>query len=222
MIEHVDRAVERFFRTRAPLEESAVAVSFATPDREWSAARSRPTVDVFLWDVSRSPKALRAGMEQRVDDAGARQRRPTTPVVDLHYVVSAWASEPRDEHQLLGSLLECVLAHPRLPEDVLDGPLAGVRCGLDLAPPGTRAPGELWGAFAGGPRPVLHVAVNLPFEVFRWLETAPPADTVEVGVTPRRLVPAGPDDDAPVLVRRRRDGAVVMEGKPGRDDAPRS
>ena len=212
MIEHVDRAIERFLREKVPLEEAAVAISFDTPDREWSTARTRPTVNAYLWEISRSAKGLRTGMELRVDDRGARQRRPMTPIVDLHYVVSAWASERRDEHQLLGSLLECVLAHPRLPDDVLAEPLAGTRCGLDLAAAGTRPPSEVWNAFGGGPRPALQVTVSLPLEVFRWQAVAPEAEVVQAGVVPRHAPAAVASEETPVLTRRRQNGAVVMEG----------
>lgn len=212
MIEQVDRAVERFFRTRASLEEAAVAISFDTPDKDWSSARTRPTVSIFLWEINRSPKALRTGMEQRVDGQGARQRRPPTPIVDLHYVVSAWASEPRDEHQLLGALLEAVLAHPRLPDDVLPGSLAGSRLGLELAPAGTRPPSEVWGAFGGGSRAALNLAVSLPLEVFAWRDTAPEADSIHVGVG-AKPAPAAPVRSEPVTTRRRQNGALVAEGR---------
>lgn len=213
MIEHVDRAVERFFQTRASLQEASVAISFETPDRDFEAGRTRPTVSVFLWEIGRSPKTLRSGMEQRVDESGARQRRPVTPIVDLCYVVTAWANEPRDEHQLLGSLLQSVLAHSRLPDDVLPEALAGMRCGLSLAPAGTRAPGELWTAFGSGPRPAIYLEVSLPLEVFAWREVAAPAETIELGVGPRPAAATPePDPDAPSFTRRRANGALLMEG----------
>lgn len=212
MIEQVDRAMERFFRAKASMEEAAVAISFETPDKDWSAARARPTVSIFLWEVNRSPKALRSGMEQRVDEQGARQRRPPTPIVDLNYVVSAWASEPRDEHQLLGTLLAAVLAHPRLPDDVLPEPLAGSRLGLELAPPGTRPPGDVWGSFGGGSRAALNLTVSLPIEVFTWRDTAPETESIQVGVG-AKPVPAPPAPTEPVTTRRRQNGALVAEGR---------
>lgn len=217
MIEYVDRAVERLFRDKVPLEEASVAISFETPDREWSAARTRPTVSVFLWDLSRSSKALRAGLDERVDDQGARQRRQPQAIVDLQYAVTAWASEPRDEHQLLGSLVACVVSHPRLPEEVLPEPLRGARCGLDLAPPGARPPGELWAAFGGVPRAALQLTVSLPLHAFAWRATAPAAEVVELAVDPRtdRDGDRAPEASAevPTLTRRRKNGALVMEGR---------
>jgi hypothetical protein len=212
VIEQVDAAIERFFRDKAGLGEAGVAISFATPDREWSAARTRPTVNVLLWQLERSVKALRAGLEERVDDHGARQRRPPTPIVDLHYLVSAWASEIRDEHQLLGALLQCVLAHRRLPEDVLSEPLAGLRLGLELAPSGTRPPGDVWGAFGGGSRAALQIVVSLPIEAFSWQASAPQAESVHVAVAANEAV-AQPISAEPVITRRRHNGALVAEAR---------
>ena len=51
-----------------------------------------------------------------------------SPVVDLHYLITAWAAEQRDEHQLLGSVVEWVLSHPKLPPETLPEPLEGVPC----------------------------------------------------------------------------------------------
>lgn len=214
MIEQVDRAVERFIRTRTPLPEETAALSFDTPDAEWSAARTRPTLSVFLWRINRSPVAPRAGIEQRLDEDGSRQRRPKTPVVDLHYIITAWAMEPFDEHQLLGSLLACVLAYPNLPEDVLPAPLASKRLGLSLSPHDFVVPGEIWQALGGAPRPAVLVQVALPFEVFAWHDVAREAERVEMPVRPMsRVTEPTKREERPVgVVRKRANGAMVLEG----------
>jgi hypothetical protein len=226
VIEHVDRAIERFFRTKVPLPESTAAISFETPDREWGSARTRPTVNVFLWEVVRSSKARRSGMEERVDANGARQRRPVTPIVDLHYLVTAWATEPRDEHQLLGTLLVCILAHSRLPDDVLSDSLEGMRLSIGLAPEELRAPPELWTSLQGGTRAALHLDVSLPIEVFRWQETAQPAEAIHGTVLHKdpSVAAASEEDDGEErsYVRRRANGALLLEGHRGPRPTPES
>lgn len=214
MIEHVDRAVERFFRAKTPLPETSVAVSFETPDRAWGSARTRPTVSVFLWEIVRNPRALRSGMEQRVDESGAKQRRPITPVVDLHYLITAWASEPRDEHQLLGGILSTILAHNRMPDDVLPEPLAGKRCGLSLAPWDMRVPGEMWTSLGGAPRAAIQLEVSLPLDVFAWRDVAPPAEQIGAKVDRVPAPPPKREDEDIVVTRRRVNGMLVMEGRP--------
>ena len=118
MIQLVDRSLEEFLRVRVPLDARAVDVSFQAPDKTWGASVSRPTVNVFLCDVSSHEGYLKTGIEQRVNPAGKVERRPTNPVVDLSYLVTAWATERRDEHELLGSVLECILAHRAIPEGI--------------------------------------------------------------------------------------------------------
>lgn len=216
MIQLVDRALERFLRGRVPLAESAVDVSFDPPDRTWGASLTRPTVNVFLWEVARNPAYLRAGMQQRTLPEGTVERRPATPVVDLHYLVTAWATEHADEHQLLGSILSTVLAHRHLPESLLPDSLAGARVGINLAPYEKRVPGEFWSALDGRLKPGLQLELNLPVEVFDWQPAAAPAERVEVrperlrGPVPSKSTPPG----GPALRRTRAGGAVVMEGRP--------
>ena len=225
MIEQVDRAMERFLRLRAQLEEGSVAISLETPEKAWGAARTRPTVSLFLWDITRNPKALRAGTELRTDALGTRQHRPMTPIVDFHYLVTAWASEPRDEHQLLGSVLRAVLAHSRLPDEVLPEALSGKRCGIGLAPYDVRPPGELWTALGGAPRPAIQLEVSLPVEVFEWVERASPPEEIGARVRPREVEPPAAEPTGPGLTRRRSAGMVVMEGRPeprGEPGAPSS
>jgi hypothetical protein len=214
MIEHVDRAIERFFRANTPLPENAAAISFETPDRTWGAARTRPTVNMFLSQVSRSART-RTGMQQRVDDSGARQRRPITPIVDLRYVITAWATEPRDEHQLLGALLSCVLANPFLPDDALPEALSGTRLGLSLAPAEARSAGEFWNSLGGAPRAALQIDVTLPLEVFAWRDVAAPAEAIELSTVHQARPVArvmSVEEEHRFTRRRVNGGAMLLEG----------
>lgn len=213
MIEYVDRAVESFFRQKVPLPEASVAISFETPDRAWGAGRTRPTVSAFLWQIVRSMTAMRGGIEQR-SESGSVQRRPVTPIVEVHYLLTAWASEPRDEHQILGGLLTSILAYGRLPEDVLPEPLSGKRCGLGLAPPEVRPPAELWTALGGAPRAAILLEVSLPLDVFGWKATAPPAESIGASLRPIPRPERPPLTPVPpVLTRRRVNGSLLMEGR---------
>ena len=213
MIHLVDRAVEQFLRQTVPLPENAVDVSFDAPDRTWGAAITRPTVNIFLWEITRNPSFAHTGLQQRRTADGRVQRRPSAPVVDLHYLVTAWASEQRDEHQLLGAILACVLAHGALPASSLPEPLAETGwISMSLASHEKRAPGEFWSALDGRLKPGLELELSLPVDVFTWTPAAPLAQSVTIntgslsGETP-------PGADEATLVRRRVNGAMVMEGR---------
>jgi hypothetical protein len=243
VIQIVDRAVEEFLRARVPLTARAVDVSFDPPDRTWGAGLTRPTVNVFLWDISRDPGHMKTGIQQRLNQAGDIERRRANPVVDLGYLITAWATELRDEHQLLGSVLECVLSNPALPPEFLPERFVSSRCGLSLAPHDRRLPGDFWSALDGRLKPGLQLQVALPVEVFAWQPTAARPGRIDLNVddkAPARTVGRSPlgrparrragrddaqgDDSAAEveLTRRRRsNGALVMEGRPPRKPEPK-
>jgi hypothetical protein len=213
MIHLVDRAVERFFRQEVPLPESSVDVSFDAPDRTWGASVTRPTINIFLWGVTRNPGYSHTGLRQR-EGANGRERRPTSPVVDLHYLVTTWASEQRDEHQLLGSILTCVLANAGLPVEMLPEQMSETSwVSLSLAAHEKSSPGEFWSALDGRLKPGLELELSLPLDVFAWVPTAPVAESINLSMD-RLAKPAVKTSELPTLRRHRAGGALVMEGRP--------
>jgi hypothetical protein len=230
VIQLVDRAVEQFLRDAVPLPEGSVDVSFDAPDRTWGASVTRPTVNIFLWEVTRNPSLGRASLMQRRGADGRVERRPANPVVDLHYLVTAWATEQRDEHQLLGSILGCVLSHSTLPASALPEQLTETGwISMSLATHEKRAPGEFWSALDGRLKPGLELELSLPLEVFEWSPTAVPAESVGVKYDQMSsrditdVTAAGSTSGAPAVLRRRRlNGMLVMEGRAAEahDDDP--
>jgi hypothetical protein len=221
LIQFIDEAMEALLRREVPLPEDAVDISFAAPDRAWGAGVTRPTINVFLWDIRRNQLLTSTGLGQKYSDGQHTLRRPTDPVVDLRYLVTAWASEHRDEHQLLGSVLRCILANSSLPENVMPQALAGAPFAkLSLATEEARVPGEFWSSLDGRLKPGLQVVVTLPVGVFDWLPAGPPATAIAVGTQrmgngaqatgTERVAP----EDEPVLRRRRSSGVLTMEGRP--------
>ncbi len=231
MIQLVDRALEHFLRELVPLDESSVDVSFDTPDRTWGAGLTRPTINVYLWEVGNSLGHQKAGMEERKDTNGRLERRPANPVVELGYAVTTWAAQQKDEHQLLGAILQCVLRNPEFPPGMLPGSLSsGGRSQIGLAEPGQRIPNEFWSALDGRFKPALQVQVHLPIEVFAWQSTSTPVESVTIEHQQTERPPPAPirapgaraHDEARTLVRRRRpNGGVVLEPDPApRRDEP--
>lgn len=222
MINHLDRALERYLREQVPLPESSIGVSFDPPDKDWGAALNRPTVNVFLWDVARAPASSPTGLAQREGETGI-ERRSANPAVHFHYLLTAWASEVRDEHQVLGSVLSTVLRHGVLPEELLPDGFADGSCRLTLDPPEHRMPGEFWSALGGRLKPGLQLKVTVPVPVHEWTPAAARPTTIEIGVDP-----SGPPSPAPAAAkggwgppepggtprRRRRSGLVTSEGRP--------
>jgi len=164
VLQLLDESLEAFLRHAVPLDPSEVAVSFETPDRTWSAGVTQPTVNLFLWDIHRSAEKARAGVENVVRNGQTFRRRPS-PVVALYYVVTAWTTHHRDEHQLLGEVMRAVLATPSLEPPHLRAPLdeLDVRPTISLGTGGQRT--DIWKSIDGTLKPGLEVQVNLTVDV---------------------------------------------------------
>lgn len=114
MLALIDESLESFLRAVVPLSAVDIDVSFVPPDDEWGAKLTRPTVSVHLWDVRRSVQRAITGIETFERD-GVTMRRLALPRAELHYVITAWASDPSDERALLGAVLVALLGHSEIP-----------------------------------------------------------------------------------------------------------
>lgn len=215
MIHHVDKALESLLRREVPLPEASVDLSFRAPEASWTASVSKPTVDVFLWDIARAARSDKSGVDERVATNGRRQRRPPPEQVALRYFVTVWTREQRDEHELLGAILHCVLAHDALPSALLPDALAQTACRLLVAGNEHRLPPTLWGG--APPKPGLYVEVELGVEAIGWKDRGTAVEEFRIGVADKTASPPAPraePDERPPLRRFRSGGALVMEGRP--------
>ena len=216
MIHLVDQALEKFLRAAVPLPEAAIDLSFAAPDKAWGSGITRPSVNVYLWDIKRSAPRSQAGQIEMTDD-GQVFRRPPNPVVNLTYFVTAWASELRDEHQLLGSVLRAILGHGELPpEHIPDEFEQKSPILLDIATSADRKPGDFSSTLDGQLKPGLEMRVTIEVDAYRWVEAGPPTEGIEYGMNrlpERREPPRTSLGDQPRAARVRRGGSVVVEGR---------
>jgi len=172
----IDVALEAWLRATVPLGATDVDVSFEAPERDWSAKLTRPTVNVFLWDVRRS-RDERGGMEE-VERDGRVQRRRVPPRVDLQYVVTAWTTDHGDERALLVGLLRTILAHPEVPATYLpDAMQELLPMRVHLARSGEEQP-EFGTTLDGQLRPGLAMAVSTAIEIEGFTPAGPPVETL--------------------------------------------
>lgn len=202
MLHLLDEALEALVRAGLPLDRHDVDVTFDAPTGDWAAALTRPTVNLYLWAVTPSASGAEAGMELR-EHEGRLVRRAPLPQVDCSYLVSTWAAEPSDEHQLLSALLAIVLTNADLPSALLPEALANVRPWprLSVSRAGDdRRTTDVWSALGGRLRPAVDLVVTVPLEAAILTEAGPPVTTREVVVTAgeasdtRRVVGRGPGE----------------------------
>jgi hypothetical protein len=121
MIEDLDEALRRLLMRELPIKNGEIDIQFNQPKREWSARLSRPTLDLYLFDLRENLKLRSTAQgwetERRSDGVSVQRRRPFR--LDLHYLITAWASEPEDEHRLLARALMALFRVPEMPADLL-------------------------------------------------------------------------------------------------------
>jgi hypothetical protein len=118
MLDQIDESIEAFFDSAMDLGPAGVDISFEAPDRVWSAKLSRPTLNIFLWDIRRSTARARAGVEE-VERNGERIRRMPLPTIELRYLITAWTSDHGDERALLSGAMRTILKYSAIPEEHL-------------------------------------------------------------------------------------------------------
>lgn len=181
MLHLIDDALEAYMRAEVPLPRNEVDVVFDRPDRDWGASVTRPTVNAFLWDVRRNSNEQEAGMNtERVN--GRVIRRPPMPRVDCRYLVTAWAGDVRNEHQLLGAVMGALLIHTEMPPGYLPNGYGEVRPlpVLSIARFDGSDNTDFWTALGGELRPALDLTVTATVDAGFLAEAGPPVLRYEV------------------------------------------
>src|SRR5262249_9120023 len=174
MIDDLDRTIAALLiRDLPPALAQQVQISFATPDDQFPPQSvTLPAIDMFLYDV-RENLELRSNevyVQRSGNGIAIRTRAPVR--VDFSYLVTAWPSatvpDPaQDEHRLLGEVMRALLRHRTIPEDVLQGVLAGQEPPLPtstLQPGRLQSLGEFWQALGGKPKAALNYSVTASVE----------------------------------------------------------
>jgi hypothetical protein len=177
MFDDLDETIRQLLIAEMPVKNGEVEISFDQPKREWSARQSRPTLNLFLYDV-RENNTLRQHQWERLpgngNDGLAHLKR--TPFrVDCTYMLTTWASVPEDEHRLLTRCLLALFRFPILPEERLVGELRNPP--FDIQAMLARHdrltnPAEVWSALDNEIRPSVSYIVTLALDP--WKEITSP------------------------------------------------
>jgi Pvc16 N-terminal domain len=181
VLELIDESLEAFFRAFVPLSATDVDVSFEPPDREWSSKLTRPTVNLFLWDIRRSSDRSKTGM-RTVQRNGVAFHETPRPVLELRYVVTAWTSIHADERALLAGLVRSLLAQGAIPRDFLPDVFADMDAPvLTMARAGEEHV-DVFKALEGQLKPGLNMVVTTEFDTGLVVPAGPPVHVVETAV----------------------------------------
>lgn len=193
MIDDLDEALRKLLMRELPVKNGEVNIEFHQPRREWSAKLSRPTLNLFLYDIREDVKLRQSAhhwVAEQANNHNANMRRQ--PVrVELHYLITAWANEPEDEHRLLSRTLMALFRFPELPEDILPESLHGQPAPIsaEIAQrDGLPNPADFWSAMDNEIRPGLLYTVHMALDPYK------PTTTPIVTVREIRFIAANTDE----------------------------
>lgn len=174
MIPDIDEILRKLLIREIPIQDNEVDIVFDQPKREWSSRLSKPTINLFLFDL-RENLRLR-GSEQYSTTAlpnGTTEVRRNPVRMDLRYLMTVWIKEPEDEHLLLSTALMALLRNPFLPRDLLTERLQSqpTPVPLDVATfPPEIGPidkfSEMWGVLDNEMHPGVLVTVTLSMDPY--------------------------------------------------------
>jgi hypothetical protein len=183
-IRTVDDGLERYLRAKLPLPPDRGDIAFESPTNNWSAQLSRLTINLFLYEVRRSSHPSRSATQRAVDGVSKAQRKPPQPMIELGYLVTAWAGSAQDEHQLLGDVLSRFAAINTIPEEYLPGELSS-SVYLTVGEDERNRPREIWTATGGSLKASFTLEATVAADTFDWLAEAPLINRVEGLAAPR-------------------------------------
>jgi hypothetical protein len=178
MITDLDETLRQLLIAEMPVKNGEVDIKFDLPKREWSSRLSKPTVNLFLYDVRENNVLRQHQWEQtangrRNDNLAHLKRTPFR--VDCFYMLTTWANDPDDEHRLLTRALLALFRFPVLPEDRLVGTLRNptfeIQARLAVHDRLTN-PAEVWSALDNEMRPSVPYIVTLALDP--WTEVTGP------------------------------------------------
>jgi Pvc16 N-terminal domain/Carboxypeptidase regulatory-like domain len=159
-----------------------VDIAFDAPAREWSGQLSKPTVNLFLYDI-REAEALRTSEWSRIQRDGRTFEGRPPMVIECSYAVTAWTQAVEDEHRLLSQVLSILYAFPELPQEKLNGRLANGHQAWPIKGRIGQGKGEksdFWSAVGGQYKVSLDYVVRLSVESGATLERGPEVRTQTV------------------------------------------
>ena len=182
MLNLLDESMEQFLRAVVPLPPREVDIAFEAPDGDWAAGISRPTVNLYLWDVRPSMVQREFGMLEMTDQNGHRQRRSAPPRVECRFLVTAWTSDVGDEHSLLGRVLLALLVNPVIATEHLSGALASIepRPTIELRTGTAAENSDFWSALGGQLKPGLDLVVTVTVDAALRAAAGPPTEKIAV------------------------------------------
>ncbi len=168
MISDLDESIKELLTKHGLLDPAEIDIKFEMPNREWSASISKPTVNIYLYDIRENHQLRGTEWMLTRDENGKATRKKNPSRIDIAYLVTVWTNDIADEHRLLYQVLLTLFRFPELPEEVLSGQLVGQLCPIKTTtaqPDGLfNNPADFWSALDNEIKPSINYVVTLPLD----------------------------------------------------------
>ena len=171
MLADLDESIRQLIVAELPIKNGEIDIKFDQPKREWSARLTKPTINFYLYDL-RENVVLRQHQWQQLPTKRngtpnlARMKR--TPFrLDCHYMLTAWAAEPEDEHRLMTRCLMALFRNPIMPEKYLIGHMQGQQFEIQsrvASHDKLTNPAEVWSALDNEMRPSVSFLITVALD----------------------------------------------------------
>lgn len=121
MLDDLDKTLESVLRKRGNIGDD-IEVAFDQPNREWASRLSRPTLNIFAFDMRENQKLRQAEREVSRNGNSAKISIPPRRI-DVSYLVTAWTRKIEDEHRLLWRALATMKRVPYIDPASCEGAL---------------------------------------------------------------------------------------------------
>ena len=208
MIHDLNETIKQLLIKMGKLDPAEVVINFETPDREWSASVSKPTINIYLYDIRENHELRATEWVITKDNNGNATKKINPSRISLSYLITVWTNDIVDEHRLLWHVLLTLFRYHKLPEEILPKQLVEQKYPIKAAaaqPDGLFSnPADFWSALDNEIKPSINYVITVPLDTDIAF-TAPMVRTKVLEVKP-------PEADAEHLVQIT--GMVYEAGKP--------
>lgn len=167
MITDLDETLRQLLIKELPVKNGEVDIKFDQPKREWSARISKPTVNLFLYDLRENNVLRQHTWDQVRQEQGTVTRKRSSMQVDCFYMLTTWAADLEDEHHLLSRSMMALFRFPVIPEDRLVGTMRHAKYEIQTrlaANDRLTNPAEVWASLDNEMRPSISYIVTMALD----------------------------------------------------------
>lgn len=208
MINDLDETLKKLLIKKGGLNPAEIDISFDMPDREWSSSISKPTVNLYLYDIHENHELRNNEWWTVTHENGIAIKKKPPLRIDLSYLVTVWTNDMADQHSLLGQVMKTLLLYREMPEEVMTGQLKKLEWPLrtfTAQPDGVlRNSADFWSALDNQLKPSISYVVTIPLD----LELETSATEVKTSIFKFSGNGESPEESVSVM------GIVHVKGKP--------